>query len=150
MKTKYLFSFSHGQIEESTLFVWVFIGHSKQDLRDKAFFESLAKQSSSYMFRQHDKETAEFVANVTQALQESEGDQRTRALTCSMSAAKLRRLLKSGMYYDWARTYYEATRGLRRMSLCENSAYHCAVYRADQNLCKSANVINLSKLQLAL
>lgn len=150
MKSKYLFSFANGQIEESTLFVWVYIGHSKQDERDKAFFAQLAKQSSSYLFRQNDKDTAEFVANVTQALQETTGDPRTRALSCSMSATKLRRLLKSGQYYDWAQTYYEATRGLRRMALCENSAYHCAVYRADQNLCKSANVINLSKLQLAL
>lgn len=145
MKTKYLFSFSQGQIEESTLFVWVYIGQSKQDERDKAFFVQLAKQSSSYLFLHYDTFVAAFVANVTLELQDKTGDQRTRILSCAMSAAKLRRLLKSGQYYDWARTFYQATRGLRRMSLSENSTYHCAVYRADQTFANPRNVKNLSK-----
>lgn len=152
MKTKYLFIHCAGQLDEATLFVTAFVGASAQDQRDKRFLTQLAAGSTDYYFKIYDASQAHFIAAVDLSFQVTIGDQHARTLRCSMSVAKLRRLIKSGLYDDWARRYYQATRGLRRMNLCAYSAYHCAVYRADSFLtaarlvpCNAANVINLSK-----
>lgn len=134
MKTKYLFSFSTRPIDESTLFVDVYIGNGKQDQRDKEFFERLANNSNNYYFKRYDFIVTCFIRRVDETIQRISDDPRGRCLHCSMSAAKLRRLIKSGLYDDFAKTYYEATRGLHRMALSANSAYHCAIYRANQIL----------------
>lgn len=131
MKTKYLFLFTRGDIEESTLFVDVFVGTSQQDRRDLEFFRLLAERCNSYYFHIYDLETTEFVRRVNEYLQERSGDLQARCLRCSMSARKLRTLIKSGLYDEWAQTFFQATRGLRRMSLSSNSSYFCAVFRAD-------------------
>ena len=133
MKSKYLFSFCASEISDETLFVIVYIGTSKQDQRDKAFFEQLAKQSTYYYFERYYTPQADYLGNLDAYFQATQNDTRARCLRCSMSAAKLRRLIKSGLYDHWAKTYYEATRGLRRMALGDNSAYHCAIYRADHS-----------------
>lgn len=134
MKSKYLFIHSSGTIDDSTLFVDVYIGHSLQDQRDLSFFESLAESSPDYYFHLYDNTVTEFVSCVNASLQVQCDDDRMRLLRCSMSASKLRRLIKTGMYQSWAQRYYHATEGLRRMNLSENSAYFCAIYRADQTL----------------
>ena len=134
MKSKYLFIHSSGTIDDSTLFVDVYIGRSLQDQRDLSFFESLADSSPDYYFHIYDNSVQEFVSSVNESLQYQSDDDRMRILRCSMSAAKLRRLVKSGMYESWAHRYFLATEGLRRMNLSANSAYFCAIYRADQTL----------------
>lgn len=134
MKSKYLFSFSTRPIDESTLFVDVYIGNGHQDQRDKEFLERLANNSDNYYFKPYDLDVTNFIRRVDEIIQQDTGDTRCRCLHCSMSATKLRRLIKSGLYDDFAHTYYEATRGLHRMALSENSAYHCALYRANQIL----------------
>ena len=135
MKTKYLFSKSSGPIDESTLFVGVWIGAGVQDQRDKVFFESLAAGSSDYLFKKYDAEQADFLQTLDRALVMENSDPRSRHLHADMSAKKLRTLLKSGLYDEWARTFFAACRGLRRMNLSANSLYHCAAHRADANLC---------------
>lgn len=135
MKTKYLFSKSSGPIDESTLFVGVWIGAGVQDQRDKVFFESLAAGSNDYLFKKYDAEQADFLQSLDRALVMESSDTRSRHLHADMSARKLRTLLRSGLYDDWARTFFAACRGLRRMNLCANSLYHCAAHRADANLC---------------
>ena len=134
MKTKYLFSFSTRPIDKSTLLVDVYIGNGKQDQRDKEFFVQLANNSNNYYFKRYDLIVTCFIRRVDETIQRLNDDPRGRCLHCSMSAAKLRRLIKSGLYDDFARTYYEATRGLHRMALSANSAYHCTIYRANQIL----------------
>ena len=145
MKTKYLFSKSAGTIESSTLFVDVYVGHGAQDQRDLKFLEALSLGSSDYYFARYDLSVTEFRTNVEKSLQDDLGDNRLRLLACSMSAAKLRRLLKSGLYDEYCRVYYQATLGCRKMSFSENSIYHAAIFRADAMLRKSANVENLSQ-----
>lgn len=134
MKSKYLFIHSSGTIDDSTLFVDVYIGRTLQDQRDLSFFESLADSSPDYYFHIYDNSVTEFVSSVNESLQYQSDDDRMRLLRCSMSADKLRRLIKSGMYESWAHRYFLATEGLRRMNLSANSAYFCAIYRADQTL----------------
>lgn len=134
MKTKYLFIHSSDVIDESTLFVDVYVGTQLQDQRDLHFFESLAAASQDYFFHVYDLAVSNYLAEVNLSLQFDADDNRAKILHCSMSAAKLRRLLKSGLYDEWSRRFYEATRGIRRMNLSANSAYFCAVYRADQHL----------------
>jgi len=135
MKTKYLFSKSSGPIDESTLFVVVWIGAGVQDQRDKVFFESLAAGSSDFLFKKYDAEQADFLQTLDRALVMENSDPRLRHLHADMSAKKLRTLLKSGLYDEWARTFFAACRGLRRMNLSANSLYHCAANRADANHC---------------
>lgn len=132
MKQKFLFSYCQGEIDESTLFVDVYIGAGRQDQRDRQFFEALAEKCSSYYFSLYDIAVTRFVESVDIFLKEQTNDERVRVLRCAMSAAKLRRLLRSGMYEEWARIFFAATRGLRRMALSDNSAYFCAVNRADK------------------
>lgn len=134
MKSKYLFIKCSGVIGESTLFVDVFIGHSTQDKRDREYFAQLAITSQDYYFHLYDLEVSRYVQLVDLSIQSANNDQRARRLRCTMSAAKLRRLLKSGLYDNWALIYYQATRGLRRMNLNENHAYFLAVGRADNAL----------------
>lgn len=134
MITKYLFSFSTRPLDKATLFVTVWVGEGKQDQRDLNFFESLANQCKSYFFRRWDQDCADFIAHLNEQFQLMQNDTRARCLLCSMSAAKLRRLIRNGLYDDFAQTFYQATRGLRRMNLCANSAYHCAFNRASQAL----------------
>lgn len=134
MKTKYLFCFTATPVDEATLFVDVYIGKSKQDQRDLTFFVNLAANSNFYFFEKYDLRVTEFRNKIEIQLAEESRDEHFHLLTCSMSAGKLRRLLKSGLYDEWARTYYCATRGLRRMNLSSNSAYFCAVNRADKTI----------------
>ena len=134
MKSKYLFSFSTRPIDDSTLFVDVWIGTSRQDQRDYEFFLGLAQNSTNYLFQRYDIATTQYLQSVDVDLQDQLGDPRARHLSCSMSAAKLRRLIKSGLYDDWANTYYFGTRAARRRNLCDNSAYWLALYRADTTI----------------
>lgn len=134
MKTKYLFCFTATKIDEATVFVDVYIGTGKQDQRDLTFFVNLAANSNFYFFEKYDLRVTEFRNKIEIQLANETQDERFRLLTCSMSAGKLRRLLKSGLYDEWARTFYCATRGLRRMNLSKNSAYFCAVNRADTTI----------------
>lgn len=134
MKSKYLFIKCSGELVESTLFVDVFIGHSTQDKRDREYFTQLAQTSPDYYFRIYDLEVSRYVQQVDLSIQSTNNDQRARRLRCTMSAAKLRRLLKSGLYDNWSQIYYQATSGLRRMNLNENHAYFLAVGRADNTL----------------
>ena len=145
MKTKYLFIKSAGNIETSTLFVDVYVGNGAQDQRDLNFFSALASSSSDYFFARYDLQVTEFRNQVELSLKEELNDPRLRLLTCSMSAAKLRRLLKTGLYDEYSRIYFKATLGCRRMNFSENSVYHSAIYRAESILCKSADVENLSQ-----
>lgn len=145
MKTKYLFCKSAGTIEPSTLFVDVYIGHGAQDQRDLNFLSALASSSSDYFFARYDFQVTEFRNQVELSLKEDLNDPRLRLLTCSMSAAKLRRLLKNGLYDEYSRIYFKATLGCRRMNFSENSVYHSAIYRAEQLTCNAANVKNLSQ-----
>lgn len=134
MKSKYLFIKCSGELDESTLFVDVFIGHSTQDKRDREYFTQLAQTSSNYYFHLYDLEVSRYVQQIDLSIQSANNDQRARRLSCTMSAAKLRRLLKSGLYDNWSQIYYQATSGLRRMNLNENHAYFLAVGRADNTL----------------
>lgn len=134
MKTKYLFIKCSGVLDESTLFVDVFIGHSAQDVRDREFITQLKITSPNYYFHLYDLEVSRYVQRIDTSIQTANNDQRARHLRCTMSAAKLRRLLKSGLYDNWAQIYYQATRGLRRMNINENHAYFLAVGRADNEL----------------
>lgn len=134
MKTKYLFIKCSGILDESTLFVDVFIGHSTQDKRDHEYFTQLAQTSPDFYFHLYDLEVSRYVQRVDISIQSANKDQRARRLHCTMSATKLRRLLKSGLYDNWAQIYYQATRGLRRMNINENHAYFLAAGRADKIL----------------
>lgn len=145
MKTKYLFSKQAGLIDASTLFVDVYVGRSVQDLRDLQFLQSLVECSDDFYLARYDISVTNFYNHVECSLRDELRDPRFRLLHCQMSVAKLRRLLKSGRYDEFSKTFYQATLGCRRMALSVNSAYHCAFYRAEQVLCKSAHVKNLSQ-----
>lgn len=134
MKTKYLFVKCSGEITESTLFVDVYVGKSAQDQRDRDYFTQLANISGDYYFHVYDLDVSRYVQRIGLSLQAMLNDQRVRVLHCSMSATKLRRLLKSNLYDQWAQIYFQTTRGIRRMNINENHAYFLAVGRADKAL----------------
>lgn len=135
MKTKYLFALCRDTITRSTLFVDVYVGDGEQERRDLNYFINLAESSNVYFLKRYDNETADFLLAVTDALRSELDDPRVSCLRCSMSAAKLRRLLKSGLYDEWSRIYFECTFALRRLNYSPNSGYFLAVGRADQILC---------------
>lgn len=145
MKTKYLFSKQAGLIDASTLFVDVYIGRSVQDQRDLHFLQCLVERSSDYYLVRYDNSVADYLNQVETSLQDELNDHRFRLLRCMMSSAKLRRLLKSGRYDNYAQIFYSATLGCRRMSFSANSVYHCAINRADASILQSAHVKNLSQ-----
>lgn len=145
MKTKYLFSKSAGVIDASTLFVDVYVGHGAQDQRDLNFLRFLVNSSSDFYFARYDSNVTEFRDRVEHSLKVELNDPHFRLLACSLSVAKLRRLLRNGLYDEFSRIYYQATLGCRRMSLSPSSTYQCAIYRAEEVLRKSANVENLSQ-----
>lgn len=145
MKTKYLFSKQAGLIDASTLFVDVYIGRSVQDQRDLQFLQCLVERSSDYYLVRYDNSVATFLNQVETSLQDELNDHRFRLLRCMMSPAKLRNLIKTGRYDNYAQVFYSATLGCRRMSLSANSVYHCAIYRADMSILQSAHVKNLSQ-----
>ena len=134
MKTKYLFIKCSGEISESTLLVDAWVGTSAQDQRDHEFLQRLAQTSHDYYYHIYDLDVSRYVQRIDLSLKSVLSDSRARLLRCSMPVRKLRRLLKNGLFDEWARTYFLATRGLRRMNLCENHAYFLAVGRADQSL----------------
>lgn len=145
MKTKYLFSKQAGLIDASTLFVDVYVGRSVQDQRDLQFLQSQVECSDDFFLARYDISVTNFYNQVECSLRDELRDPRFRLLHCQMSVAKLRRLLKSGRYDEFSKTFYQATLGCRRMSLSANSVYHCAINRADASLLQSAHVKNLSQ-----
>ena len=96
MKTKYIFIHCDSVLQADTVIYEVWIGHSKQDKRDLAFFESLAK-SSDFYFKPYDVEVCNFLERIHQSVCESCRNSLEVPPRRQVMAAELRRLIKRGM-----------------------------------------------------
>ena len=141
MKTKYLFAKCDREITRTTLWVDVTIGNSTQDQRDCNFFQQLAK-FQTFFFAQWSNATQEFLDKVNESLRDENEYVIAHLPRCTMSAKKLRYLLKSGYYDDFARTFVAASDSLRRRHFCANDAYALAMERASESLANPHHVKN--------
>ena len=142
MKTKYLFAKCDREITRSTLWVDVTIGNSTQDQRDYNFFQQLAK-FPTFFYARWSNAVQEFLDKVLESLQDENEDLLAHLPRCTMSAKKLRSLLKSGSYDDFARTFVAASDALRRRQFCAHDAYALAMERASKTLANPRHVKNL-------
>lgn len=142
MKTKYLFSKCVDEITRDTLWVDVTIGNSTQDQRDCNFFQQLAK-FPTFFFARWSKNAQEFLDKVNESLRDENDGVIFHLPRCTMSAKKLRALLKSGDYDNFARTFVAASESLRRRHFCAHDAYAIAMARASESLANPHHVKNL-------
>lgn len=142
MKTKYLFSKCVDEITRDTLWVDVTIGNSTQDQRDMNFFMQLAK-FPTFFFARWSNAAQDFFDKVQESLRDENDDVLFHLPRCTMSAKKLRALLKSGSYDDFARTFIAASETLRRRHFCANDVYALAMERASESLANPHHVKNL-------
>lgn len=142
MKTKYLFSKCVDEITRDTLWVDVTIGNSTQDQRDREFFTRLAK-FTTFFFARWSKNAQEFLDKVNESLRDGTKNDFAHLPRCTMSAKKLRSLLKSGDYDNFARTFIAASESLRRRHFCAHDAYAIAMERASETIANPRHVKNL-------
>lgn len=142
MKTKYLFAKCVDEITRDTLWVDVTIGNSTQDQRDMNFFMQLAK-FPTFFFARWSNAAQDFFDKVQESLCDENSDVLAHLPRCTMSAKKLRALLKSGSYDDFARTFVAASDSLRRRHFCAHDVYALAMERASESLANPHNVKNL-------
>ena len=142
MKTKYLFAKCDREITRTTLWVDVTIENSTQDQRDMSFFMQLAK-FTTFFFARWSNAAQEFLDKVNESLRDENDDVFFHLPRCTMSAKKLRSLLKSGDYDNFARTFVAASESLSRRHFCAHDAYAIAMERASESLANPHNVKNL-------
>lgn len=142
MKTKYLFSKCVDEITRDTLWVDVTIGNSTQDQRDMNFIMQLAK-FPTFFFARWSNTAQDFFGKVQESLRDENDDVLFHLPRCTMSAKKLRALLKSGSYDDFARTFVAASESLRRRHFCAHDAYALAMERASETIANPHHVKNL-------
>ena len=142
MKTKYLFSKCVDEITRDTLWVDVTIGNSTQDQRDREFFTRLAK-FPTFFFARWSNAAQEFLDKVNESLRDENDDVIAHLPRCTMSAKKLRSLLKSGDYDNFARTFVAASKSLRRRHFCAHDAYAIAMERASETIANPHHEKNL-------
>lgn len=142
MKSKYLFSKCVDEITRDTLWVDVTIGNSTQDQRDMNFFMQLAK-FPTFFFARWSNAAQDFFDKVEESLRDENDDIIAHLPRCTMSAKKLRSLLKSGSYDNFARTFVAASESLRRRHFCAHDAYALAMERASESLANPHHVKNL-------
>lgn len=142
MKTKYLFAKCDRGFTRTTLWVDVTIGNSVKDQRDMNFFMQLAKFPTFFFARWSN--VAQYVLDkVNESLRDENDDVFFHLPRCTMSAKKLRSLLKSGDYDNFARTFVAASESLRRRHICAHDAYALAMERASESLANPQHVKNL-------
>lgn len=142
MKTKYLFSKCVDEITRDTLWVDVTIGNSTQDQRDMNFFMQLTK-FPTFFFARWSNAVQDFFDKVQESLRDKNDDVLFHLPRCTMSAKKLRSLLKSGSYDNFASTFVAASETLRRRHFCANDVYALAMERASESLANPHHVKNL-------
>lgn len=142
MKTKYLFAKCVDEITRDTLWVDVTIGNSTQDQRDMNFFMQLAK-FPTFFFARWSNAAQDFFDKVQESLHDENDGVIFHLPRCTMSAKKLRALLKSGSYDNFARTFVAASNSLRRRHFCAHDVYALAMERASESLANPHHVKNL-------
>lgn len=142
MKTKYLFAKCYREITRTTLWIDVTIDNSTQDQRDMNFFMQLAK-FPTFFFARWSKAAQEFLDKVNESLRDENDDDLAHLPRCTMSAKKLRSLLKSGDYDNFARAFVAASESLRRRHFCAHDAYALAMERASESLANPHHEKNL-------
>lgn len=149
MKTKYLFCKCLGEITPGTVFVDVYVGSSAQDKRDCAFLLSLS-QSTSYYFRRFDSGVNDYLHRVEGSLSLDAAAPPCCLARCHMSVAKLRRLLRSGLYDSWCATFIATLSSISLRRFSANSACLLSLERADSIICNAAHVKNLKSTAIAV
>lgn len=149
MKTKYLFCAAPSVIDERTVFVDVYVGHTKQELRDFNRVSFLSVQHSFY-FAKWCNDVQLFLDRVCASLTSSGAGKPFRPFTLSLSISDLRRLLVNGQYYAYISLYRSAFNGCLSRRFSGNSAVICAKNRASELLLQSAHVKNLSRQRVQL
>lgn len=142
MKTKYLFAKCDREITRTTLWVDVTIGNPLQHQLDMNFFMQLAK-FPTFFFARWSKAAQEFLDKVNESLRDENDDDLAHLPRCTMSAKKLRSLLKSGDYDNFARAFVAASESLRRRHFCAHDAYALAMERASESLANPHHEKNL-------
>ena len=142
MKTKYLFAKCDREITRTTLWVDVTIGNSVQDQQDMNFFMQLAK-FPTFFFARWSNAAQDFFDKVQESLRDGNDEIIVHLPRCTMSAKKLRSLLKSGDFDNFARTFVAASGTLRRRHFCAHDAYALAMERASESLANPQHVKNL-------
>lgn len=142
MKTKYLFAKCDREITRTTLWVDVTIGNPLQHQLDMNFFMQLAK-FPTFFFARWSNAAQEFLDKVNESLRDENDDDLAHLPRCTMSAKKLRSLLKSGDYDNFARAFVAASESLRRRHFCAHDAYALAMERASESLANPHHEKNL-------
>lgn len=140
MITKYLFCKCLDVITRDTLFVDVYVGSSKQDLRDSEYLSGLAC-SPNYFYQKFDDVVSDFVYNLRCSFGSVPGSFQFPVI-CSMTVKELRRLLRAGDYDRYAATFIHVVTSLSTR-FCVNDAFHLAHERAAQVRLQAAHVVNL-------
>ena len=140
MKTKYLFCKCLDVITRDTLFVDVYVGSSRQDIRDCDYLSELAL-SPDYFFRKYDDVVSDFVHNLSCSFDYVPGSFQF-PVVCSMSVKQLRQLLRSGDYEHYAATFIRVVTSLSTRFRI-NDAFKLAHERAAQVSLHAAHVVNL-------
>lgn len=140
MKTKYLFCKCLDVITRDTLFVDVYVGRSKQDLRDSEYLTELAC-SPDYFYAKYDDVVSDFVYNLRCSFDCVPGSFQFPVI-CSMTVKELRRLLRAGDYERYSATFIHVVTSLSTR-FCINDAFRLAHERAAQVRLHAAHVVNL-------
>ena len=142
MKTKYLFAKCDREITRTTLWVDVTIDNSLQHQLDMNFFMQLAK-FPTFFFARWRNAAQEFLDKVNESLRDENDNVFFHLPRCTISAKKLRSLLKSGDYDNFARTFVAASESIRRRHFCAHDAYAIAMERASETIANPHHVKNL-------
>lgn len=149
MKTKYLFCAAQGEITLRTVFVDVYVGHTKQELRDFDTVSRLAKQSS-YYFQKWTNEVQLFYDRCVESVCPDGCDDRAGFARVSLQVTELRRLLVAGQFTSFINLFLGAREKLVCKRWSANSAQSAAKNRAAAEFLQTADVINLSNHSLSL
>lgn len=148
MKTKYLFSKCVSMITRDTLFVDVYVGTSARDAAASTFIKGLTLDNS-YFFKRYDISVTEFRQNVAQSLTTDTDRGIFQLPSCRLNVTTLARLIKSGDYDLFQRTFVNALFGCFRMRFSPNSAVESALNLALKSTCNAAQVKNLKSTKTA-
>lgn len=107
MKTKYLFCAAQGEITLRTVFVDVYVGHTKQELRDFDTVSRLAKQSS-YFFQKWTNDVQLFYDRCVESVCPDGCDDRAGFARVSLQVTELRRLLVAGQFTSFINLFLGA------------------------------------------
>ena len=131
------------------MFVDVYVGHTKQELRDFDRISTMSVQSN-YYFAKWSNDVRLFFDRVCSSLTPSGAESTFRPFTLSLSISDLRRLLMAGKYYAYLNLYRSTFSGCLNRRFSANSAVLSAKKRASEILLHSAHVENLSHQRVQL